>query len=695
MVAVEGAAVCKDNEDNSGKMTTTERSSEATAAAEAEAATTTSSPFRMSLGKKKKSKKPVATGSNKQHQETKVQIQEAFGEHNARKNDKELLAQLRAHQEGPLVIPLPAVTDKSKRNGSLLQKLREEKSPPTNAASVVKQEDVTADQTKTAPRAQNGEKTEDTEAYAALMLQADAVTSSGVGGGGGGAAGAKSVIAPSADRFERRDNDHSSHDHQLELNSLPDAVSPEDVETYSKVPIGEFGAAMLRGMGWSGGGEEDGKSKRNSKSKNKDDEPVMPRPHRLGLGAIPAGSADNLQTPSNDRSRRPLRPDQLQRQERMRQQAAEFARQQSKQKMLDKQKTLQINSLVLLRQNNNGDHRHHEPQQRARIVQLTGVPGLNMIKVQLERRLNIEIIKKGQVERLLSREELEKAPFREPTPPSSKGKSNDSSHIDGQQQQRRQKHKEQFRNGNDDGSDDVGGSSSHFKRKRRRPGEDDNGAYRQKYKSTKDHRRGSGDDYEDDHPRHNGHSNRRREVEKEERDRKVPRLSRQAEDRDRNRRARDDPVNDGARKHYQLEQPTAKSKTWLVPNIRVRIITQKLGKRYYKEKAVVVDVTCTAKGKPAATLVLAGNGRNGGINNNQQVLDQVPERYLETALPKVGGNAVVLNRQRQHQYLATGQLLERSSKTCQGVIQLHQDKTVLTLSLDDLAEWCGPIEEGV
>ena len=125
MVAVEGAAICKDNEDNSGKMTTTECSSGATAA---EAATTTSSPFRMSLiGKKKKSKKPVATGSNKQHQETKVQIQEAFGEHSARKNDKELLAQLRAHQEGPLVIPLPAVTDKSKRNGILLQKLQEEK----------------------------------------------------------------------------------------------------------------------------------------------------------------------------------------------------------------------------------------------------------------------------------------------------------------------------------------------------------------------------------------------------------------------------------------------------------------------------------------------------------------------------------------------------------------------------------------
>ena len=65
--------------------------------------------------------------------------------------------------------------------------------------------------------------------------------------------------------------------------------------------------------------------------------------------------------------------------------------------------------------------------------------------------------------------------------------------------------------------------------------------------------------------------------------------------------------------------------SWLIPNIRVRVVTRKLGSQ---GRGVVVDVT---RG-PCATLHLLGG----------QVLDRVPERYLEMALPKVGGNAVVL-----------------------------------------------------
>lgn len=47
-------------------------------------------------------------------------------------------------------------------------------------------------------------------------------------------------------------------------------------EIYDAIPVGQFGAALLRGMGWAGPDKED---------KNKKDEKIVAREHRLGLGA--------------------------------------------------------------------------------------------------------------------------------------------------------------------------------------------------------------------------------------------------------------------------------------------------------------------------------------------------------------------------------------------------------------------------
>lgn len=116
--------------------------------------------------------------------------------------------------------------------------------------------------------------------------------------------------------------------------------------------------------------------------------------------------------------------------------------------------------------------------------------------------------------------------------------------------------------------------------------------------------------------------------------------------------------------------------TWVIPNIRVRIVSDKLGRSQYKQKGVVIDVSY----KGTATLRMDQNG---------QVL-QVPERYLETALPKAGGNAIVLSGNHR---LAKGRLLERDSSSSKGVIQVFEDMSVLTLSLDDMAEWCGPLDD--
>jgi len=69
----------------------------------------------------------------------------------------------------------------------------------------------------------------------------------------------------------------------------------------------------------------------------------------------------------------------------------------------------------------------------------------------------------------------------------------------------------------------------------------------------------------------------------------------------------------------------------------------------------------------------------------------VPERYLETALPKVGGNAIVLGGA-AHQRYSKGRLLERDSSRGRAAVQLFEDMNILTLSLDDIAEWCGPLD---
>lgn len=182
------------------------------------------------------------------------------------------------------------------------------------------------------------------------------------------------------------------------------------------------------------------------------------------------------------------------------------------------------------------------------------------------------------------------------------------------------------------------------------------------------------------------------------RDRKKSRSSRD-DDRDRSRRCdRDDDLSrdrkrskketsdrddrkerDSGDRRNTSSLCNSESLRWLTPNIRVRMISKKPAKgRQYKEKGVVMDV-------------LPGGAHATVQMTDGEVLDKVPERYLETALPKVGGNAIVLVGDAQHRY-AKGRLLERDSSKGQAAIQLFEDMNILTLSLDDFAEWCGPLD---
>lgn len=387
---------------------------------------------------------------------------------------------------------------------------------------------------------------------------------------------------------------NETQQYKADLEALPDEL-PTDSESFQRVPIAEFGAALLRGMGWSGGGS-------NNKKKDEDVE-SMPRPHRLGLGAIPKLDTSMLPSSSSSSGRRALRPDQVKRQEALERQQQEYAQQRKEQLARDKQRTLQNQSLIQL---TNG--------RRAEILQLVGVPGLNMVKIQCEGEAKFSVVKRGDIGDLLSREELDEKPFR--------------SVALGAVSERKEKERSR---------DD-----------RRSDGE--SGHRREKDSST----RSSRDDTHPDISR----KDRKRDRDRD-RDSDKTRSSRDTEERQSSKRHRDEP-----------SKPQ-----WVIPNIRVRVITEKLGRRYYKEKGIVVDVT--PKG---ATVQLSGGA----------VLDRVPERYLETALPKQGGKAVVLAG--DHRF-AKGRLLERDSRRSKGVIQVFEDMNVLTLSLDDMAEWCGPLDD--
>lgn len=353
-----------------------------------------------------------------------------------------------------------------------------------------------------------------------------------------------------------------------DLQDRPDEVAV-DSEDYQATPISEFGAAMLRGMGWKGDSP-------NTNSNNQSES--MPRPHRLGLGATPKlPSASSI--PGRMR-----RPDQVEKDERLARQHKEYEEQRLKRVRQDKQQTLQAGSIITLGSGG----------RRARMVKLTGVPGLNRVLVQLEGDIESTSIKRGDIMGLATREELESRPFQDPPQASTEKDTNETKgdRDDRQTCRERRDH------------DDDGHRAEDRERKRRRD----------------DRHRDERDRHERD--RNSGEDDRRKKR-REDSDR------RRDDDRERKKRRRD-------------EEP----EHWLLSNIRIRVVTKKLGRHQYKQKGIVLDVI---HGGANATLQMADG----------QVLDQVSERDLETALPKVGGNAIVLTG--KHKY-SKGRLLERNSE---------------------------------
>lgn len=538
---------------------------------------------------------------------------------------------------------------------------------------------------------------------------------------------------------EREENDDEKYKRDIQNRAQDLSV---DSKAYVSVPIAEFGAAMLRGMGWTGN-DDDG-----SRSKTKDEEVrIQPRPQRLGLGATPlppskrnsnGAMASNGSTKSGKRhyARKGGTMADLAHVQKEEEEERKYQALLNEKKKQDLQITLQVGSIVYVADmDSERDVREGQGgERRAKMVKIAGVPGLNRVLVRYEgeREDSHTSVKKSNV-LLVDRKDLEERPFdgeieheRSMSRSKSRSRSRSRPHAKERNIERRRRSKSRSRSpsprapsntkdrqrkwdleGREYPSRDEDRSRSRRDRSRSRDRHD------RDRKSRRDRKEHSGDrgrhaererdrydDRDRDYRKYERSGKRRRErydADGEEGKRGDSRKRRRTDDRRRDersdrqirdqRRDRDEHIDrDRERGQEQKqeanrdrkERPKQETEYWLTPNIRVRVVSKKIAKgRQFKEKGVVLDVL---KRGAEATIQM----------NNGEILERVPERYLETALPKVGGNAIILTGANKFE---KGKLLERNSSRRQGVIQLFEDMNVKTLSLDDIAEYCGVLDD--
>lgn len=132
------------------------------------------------------------------------------------------------------------------------------------------------------------------------------------------------------------------------------------------------------------------------------------------------------------------------------------------------------------------------------------------------------------------------------------------------------------------------------------------------------------------------------------------------------------------KKDYDNEPSSSMKSHWLHPNIRVRIIGKSFENgKYYNKKAKILDVTssesCTCR------------------TEENKILDDVHEKYLETIIPKSKGSYVMVVGGKYKGKHA--KLLERKKSECLATVQLISNKHVTTLSFDNISEFTGELPD--
>ncbi|XP_054163921.1 G-patch domain and KOW motifs-containing protein-like [Oppia nitens] len=114
-------------------------------------------------------------------------------------------------------------------------------------------------------------------------------------------------------------------------------------------------------------------------------------------------------------------------------------------------------------------------------------------------------------------------------------------------------------------------------------------------------------------------------------------------------------------------------KSWLMPNLRVRIIDKKYkNAKYYKEKVKIIDVLssdkCCCK------------------TSDNRILDDIDCHMLETVIPRDSDSQVMIVEGKYRKQLAT--IVERHKSRNEADVQLLSDKRkVVTLSYDHICQY--------
>lgn len=127
------------------------------------------------------------------------------------------------------------------------------------------------------------------------------------------------------------------------------------------------------------------------------------------------------------------------------------------------------------------------------------------------------------------------------------------------------------------------------------------------------------------------------------------------------------------------DDDSSSSKSWLRPNILVRVVSKSFENgKYYNKKVRIIDVV----GHNKCTVIL----------DSGSVVEGVKQRMLETVIPQQGGKVMVVEGVNKGKI---ARILEKKSgkEECVVVQMLGGDLSVETFPMDSVAQYVGSVEE--
>jgi ribosomal protein L24 len=456
----------------------------------------------------------------------------------------------------------------------------------------------------------------------------------------------------------------------LDVEQRPDEASLDD---YERVPVEEFGAGMLRGMGWKGLGDPIG----GIVKANVEPVTFAPRGERMGLGASFAKVKDNRGQKKYIKPGETRDPVGVVRQGGSAASAAGAAnnpvdlkaqslRSLGSRLIQVQSQQLRVGALVEIME---GPHRgsYGRVQKHGDTSATANVDDV-MCSIKLQLSEAVVDLPRGSLEILDERAMPEDHPAFEDAAARARRIAKEKAATEalrgGSRATSREERKEE---------PSVSGSKRERERRRDYEDREDEGSSskRARNNNDRDRNRDRDRDRERDRGRERSHRSRSR-----------------SRSRDHNDRASSSRHSSSSHSYSSagVSSSAAASSSggpprWVRPHIRVRIVSSSYaGGAWYNRKATVVDVSSSAN-------ILVRPDDEDGRGGGGRLLDGLAERQLESVLPAAGAGRVMLLRG-EHKG-EVGKLLQKQADKQKAVVQLDEDLNLVTVDYDDIAEYVG------